>query len=244
LIRYTDEFRLYSKIAADLGKAQCWHKIPIHPFRLFQLLKIKGRLDKLYKLGKEGKESDYVEKMYKVFNKEVIAGLSTYFIHQSADSYAKEACKQLDSKILRPLQELRKQGRRMGILSAGYKYGIRITLKEAHYEDVFDVEDIVAENLKEDKGKAIGFPLDIYKNKFRFLVKEFLTRREFKPKETAYIGNSKDDEPCFEYLSSEGGQAIISFFASEDFKQHCTQKYKAFAPEDEDDFLRYLQSLH
>ena len=45
----------------------------------------------------------------------------------------------------------------------------------------------------------------------------------------AYIGDSEDDEGCFEMV----GYPVVALLAPDDFKVKCAQKYRAFVPNSE-----------
>ena len=242
LISHRDEFHLYSKIALDLGKAQLWNGIPVHLIKLLQLYRMKNRMEKMYALGRTGNDPDFVEKMYSIFNNDVVLGLPVSFIHRSVDNYAARASMKLDLRLIRPLEQASKEGTSLGILSAGYGLGIRRTLEEAGLGNLFDPSDTIADVLEEKDGRAVGFHLRIYKNKLTYLKTEFFGKRQLKDTDTAYLGDTTDDESCFEYLASVGGYPIVPILASNDFKNHCVKKYNAFVPESEKDFLLYLKS--
>jgi hydroxymethylpyrimidine pyrophosphatase-like HAD family hydrolase len=53
----------------------------------------------------------------------------------------------------------------------------------------------------------------------------------------AYIGDSEDDEGCFEIV----GYPVVAFLAPSDFKDKCARKYGAFVPDSEKDLADYLQ---
>ncbi|MDY6836095.1 MAG: HAD family hydrolase [Chloroflexota bacterium] len=242
LVKYPDECELYRNLALDYAKSQLWHKIPVHPNTYLGLFQTKRKISRLQKQGKMGTGfEDYVERMYAVYNDSVTRKLSVGFVHKSVDGYAKKAVRDLDPRILEPLRQLRQEGKRMCILSAGYEYGIRSVLREGGYGDVFEPHDIVADLLAQRQGIARAFLLRIYNHKLEYLQDEFITRRKFKPNRIAYIGDGKGDEPCFDYLTAEGGYSIVSFFASDEFKQHCSEQYGAFVPQSDEDVMKYLK---
>jgi phosphoglycolate phosphatase-like HAD superfamily hydrolase len=139
-------------------------------------------------------------------------------------------------KVLRPLAERHRAGTTTGILSAGYSYGIQMILKSAGYRDYFDFYE--ANLLTETDDKAIGFTLNIYKNKAEILLR-LLKDMDLDPKRIAYLGDSLDDADCFEVI----GHPIVSFLTPEGLKQRFAQKYRAFIPRDESDLARYLQNI-
>ena len=104
----------------------------------------------------------------------------------------------------------------------------------AGYAECFDF--IEADKLKANRGEAIGFGLDIYKKKPQFLLK-LLKDRNMDASKVAYLGDSEDDEGCFEIV----GYPVIAFLASDELKQKFALKYKAFVPKDEKDLADYLK---
>jgi hydroxymethylpyrimidine pyrophosphatase-like HAD family hydrolase len=53
----------------------------------------------------------------------------------------------------------------------------------------------------------------------------------------AYLGDSEDDEGCFEIV----GHPVAAFLAPDELKQRFALKYKAFVPKDEKDLADYLK---
>ncbi len=137
---------------------------------------------------------------------------------------------------MRPIAEIHRDGTTTGILSAGYKYGIQMILKSAGYLDCFDFCE--ANLLDETEGRAIGFTLNIYKNKAERLSK-LLKAKKLDIQRTAYLGDSLDDTGCFELV----GHPIVSFLTPEGLKEKLAQKYEAFIPRDEIELASYLQHI-
>ena len=109
-------------------------------------------------------------------------------------------------------------------------------LKTAGYDRCFDFYE--ANQFKEEKGKAIGLELKVYKNKPQLLLK-LLRERNLDEKRTVYLGDSDEDAGCFEIV----GHPVISFLAPEELKERYAQKYKAFVPIDEEDLAKYLRDV-
>ena len=57
------------------------------------------------------------------------------------------------------------------------------------------------------------------------------------PENTAYVGDSEDDEGCFAIV----GYPIVAFLAPDDLKQQYAQDYNAFVPKDERELTSYLR---
>ena len=233
LIEYRDERPILENIARDLFRAS----IPFHPFRMVRILRARTKLEMLYKEGRREAEFDFVREMFRVYNERIINGLAVSFICRSVDKYANEEQTQakLDHRVLRVIKEYHELGKTTGIFSAGYEYGIRRIIAVAGYSKYFDFYE--ADHLKENNGRATEFGLSIYRNKPRLLVK-LLRDRNLDTSRVAYIGDSEDDEGCFEIVK----YPIVSFAATNEQKEICARKYKAFVPEDEMDLLKYLDN--
>lgn len=231
IIRDQDERPILESIAVDLFKAS----IPFHPFRMARILKARRELEKLYREGLQETDFDFVREMSKIYNESIINGLPVPFMRRSVDKYANRQQTQakLDHRVLRPIRECHQAGKTTGIFSAGYKYGIERILTVAGYNQYFDFCE--ADHLKEDGGRAIEFGLNIYKNKPRLLL-ELLRDRNMDASRVAYLGDSEDDEGCFEIVR----YPVVAFFAAEELKERYAQKHKAFVPKDEKDLANYL----
>ena len=231
VIEYRDEKPILESIATDLFKA-C---IPFHPIRMVRVLKARGELETLYREGCHETEFDFVREMFRIYNESVIRGLPLSFIHRSVAKYARRRQTQarLDHRVLRPIKECHQIGKTIGIFSAGYKYGIERILMVAGYKEHFDFCE--AGDLKEEGGRAIEFELNIYKNKPRLLL-ELLRVRNMDESMVAYVGDSEDDEGCFEMVR----YPVVAFLAAEELKERYAQKYKAFVPRDERELAHYF----
>ena len=229
-----DEKAILETIAKDLFKAS----IPLHLVRAARLLNVRAELEDLYWQGNQDTEFDFATEMFKIYNPQVIDGLPLSFIHRSVNRYAarKETQYKLDRRILRPIHSFHQGGKVTGILSSGYGYGIDRILSVAGFRRCFDFR--IANSFKREGGRATAFILKIYKNKHQFLL-EALSHRNLDGDRTVYIGNSEDDEGCFDIVR----YPIVAFLASDEFKERCASRYKAFVPEDERDLMNYLSSM-
>jgi len=232
VIEYRDEKPMLESIATDLFKAS----IPFHPFRMVRILKARGELETLYREGRRQAEFDFVEEMFRIYNERIINGLPVSFVCRSVDKYANRQQTQakLDHRVLRPIKERHQGGKTTGIFSAGYKYGIERILTVAGYNEYFDFCE--ADHLEEEGVRAIEFGLNIYKNKPRLLLK-LLKDRNMDESRVAYVGDSEDDEGCFEMVR----YPVVAFLAAEELKERYAQKYKAFVPKDEKDLANYFR---
>lgn len=234
IIKNRDEKPILETIAIDLFKAS----IPFHLVRAARLLNVRAELQSLYWQGRQDTEFDFVEEMFKIYNRGVINGLPISFIHRSVDRYAarRETQQILDRRILRPIRFCHQRGKTTGILSSGYGYGIDRVLTVAGYRHYFDFRE--ANAFKHKGGRAIEFLLNIYKNKPQLLLRA-LRHRNLDERMTVYIGDSEDDEGCFEIAR----YPIVAFFATEELKERCASRYEAFIPQDEKDLANYLKKI-
>ena len=229
-----DEKAILETIAKDLFKAS----IPFHLGRAARLLTVREELETLYWQGSRDAKFDYATEMFKVYNSHVIYGLPISFIHRSVNRYAarKETQCKLDRRILRPIRSFHERGKTTGILSSGYGYGIDRILSTVGFRRCFDFR--IANSIKQEDGRATEFLLKIYKNKHQLLV-ESLSHRNLDENRTVYIGNSEDDEGCFDVV----GHPIVAFFAADELKERWASQYNAFIPENERDLVNYLSSI-
>lgn len=234
ITRDRDERPILESIAVDLFKAS----IPCHPFRMARILKARRELGVSYGEGRRDAEFDFVTEMFRIYNERIINGLPVSFIHRSVERYAtrQQTQDKLDCRVLRPIKECHQAGKTTGIFSAGYKYGIQRILAAAGYHHCFAFYE--ADLLQEEGGRAIGFGLNIYKNKPQLLLK-LLGDRNIDERRAVYLGDSQDDEGCFEIV----GHPVVAFLAPEDLKQRYAQKFKAFVPTGENDLADYLKQL-
>lgn len=232
IIAYRNERPILEGIAVDVFKA-CF---PFHPFRMARIFKARRELETLYQEGRRDNEFDFVREMFRVYNERIINGVAVSIIYRSIEKHANKRQTQakLDHRILRPIKECHQAGKTTGIFSAGYKYGIERILAVAGYDRYFDFCE--ADRLREDDGRAVEFALDVYKRKPTLLL-ELLRDRNMDASRVAYLGDSEDDEGCFEIV----GYPVLAFLAPEELKESYAQKYKAFVPADEKDLANYLR---
>jgi phosphoserine phosphatase len=229
-----DEESILRAIAFDVAKSY----LPWHSFKLVRLLKTKRELEILNNMRSHNVESDRVNEIFQVYNEKVIKGVPVSLVHRSVQKYSRrpEVQDKLVHRALRPIAELHLEGVATGILSAGYGYGIRMILKYAGYNHCFDFYE--ANPLAESTGKAVGFALNIYRNKAEVLLR-LLKEKNLDAATAAYVGDSLDDTGCFEAV----GHPIVSFLSPAGLKEQFTRKFGAFIPKDEADLSRYLRSI-
>jgi phosphoglycolate phosphatase-like HAD superfamily hydrolase len=231
LIEYRTEMPALERVGVDAFRAS----IPFHPLRVLSILKARAQLRALRRQGRPETDFDFIKEMFGVFNQMVVSGLPTSVVHESFERYADNAETQsrLDLRLLRLIKELHEAGKTTGILSAGYRYGIERVLTVAGYRHCFDFCE--ADELRGEDGRVIEFGLNIYGNKPRLLLK-LLNEKNLEAGRTAYVGDSEDDEGCFEIV----GYPLVAFLAPSEFKDKCTRQYGAFVPDSESSLRDYL----
>ncbi|UCC60877.1 MAG: hypothetical protein JSV02_03385, partial [Dehalococcoidia bacterium] len=90
----------------------------------------------------------------------------------------------------------------------------------------------------ENNGRAVGFSLDIYKRKHEVLA-ELLNELRLHPSRVVYIGDSEDDEGCFQIV----GHPILAFLSTDALKEKYARDYYAFVPQDEADLANHLRCI-
>jgi phosphoglycolate phosphatase-like HAD superfamily hydrolase len=232
LIEYRDERPVLDNTARDMFKAS----FPFHPFRMARIFRARRELEELYRKGRGDAETDFIRELFRIYNQRIIEGVPTSVILRSIEKYARKQQTQakLEHRVLRPIRECHQAGKATGIFSAGYGHGIQMILAAAGYAECFDF--IEADKLKANRGEAIGFGLDIYKKKPQFLLK-LLKDKNMDAGKVAYLGDSEDDEGCFEIV----GYPVMAFLATDELKEKFALKYKAFVPRDEKDLANYLK---
>ena len=234
IIENQDERSILESIAVDLFKKS----FPWHPLRMVHILKARKELEKYYQEESRDAEIDFVVEMFQVYNEKIINGLAMSFIYCSIERYASrpDTHNKLDYRVLRPIDRCHREGWNTGILSAGYGYGIQRILQSVGYHHCFDFYE--ANVLRMEGEEAIGFDLNIYRNKPQRMLK-LLKDRNMDESRIVYLGNSGDDAGCFELA----GYPVVALLASEELKEEYARRYNAFVPHDEADLAQYLQSL-
>jgi phosphoglycolate phosphatase-like HAD superfamily hydrolase len=231
LIQYRTELPALERVGVDAFRVS----VPFHPLRALRILRARARLRAIQRQGRPDTDFDFIKDMFAVFNPMVVSGLPASVVQASFDRYARSAETQsrLDLRLLRIIKQCHEAGRTTGILSAGYHCGIEGVLTVAGYRRHFDFCE--ADEFKTEKGRVIEFGLNIYRNKPR-LLQRLLSELHLDAAQAAYIGDSEDDEGCFEIV----GYPIVAFLASDEFKGKCFQRYGAFVPDSESSLRDYL----
>ncbi len=231
LIQYRTEMPALERVGVDAFRSS----IPFHALRARRILKARGQLRAIRRQGRSEIDFDFIKEMFGVFNRMVVSGLPASVVQTSFDRYARSAETQsrLDLRLLRLIMESREAGKTTGILSAGYRYGIERVLTVAGYHQQFDFCE--ADEFRCEDGKVIEFGLNIYRNKPK-LLQRLLSEWHLDAARVAYIGDSEDDEGCFEIV----GYPVVAFFAPDEFKSRCSRKCGAFVPDSESSLRDYV----
>jgi len=231
------EDRDETPIVEFVGRGLIKDSLPFHPVRFLRMIKAKRQLEALSRrvdLSAGLYPLETVKQMHQICNR-VIQGVEIDSITRRVNLYAAGASKRLEERILRPIEEMHRQGRKAGILSVGYGYGIARILSAGGYGEVFDF--IEANGLETDGSRVSKLSFRIGKSSW---LTELLSRLSVSPDKAIYIGDASPDEPSFEIV----GYPVVSFLATDDFKQHCARKFGAqCVPESEADLRKYLQSI-
>jgi phosphoserine phosphatase len=198
-------------IAEFVGRGLIKDSLPFHPVRFLRMIRAKRQLKALSR-GVELSAGLYpletVKQMHRTCNR-VIQGVEIDSITRLVNLYAAAASKRLEERILRPIKEMHRQGKKAGILSVGYGYGIARILSAGGYGEVFDF--IEANGLKTNGSRVSEISFRIGKSRW---LTELLSHLGLSPDKTIYIGDAPPDEPCFEIV----GYPVVSFLATDDFK--------------------------
>lgn len=231
IIDYRDEKPVLEAVAAGLFMKSA----PFHPLRMVRILKARQEMEALYREKRRDGDFDFVREMFRIYNQRIINGLPVSSVQEAVDRYARKPRTQagIDLRILCPLKECHEKGMTTGIFSAGFRYGITSILRSSGYLQYFHFCE--ADDLDTNDGRAAGFPLRIYQKKST-LLPTLLTRHGIDASRTAYIGDSEDDEGCFEIVR----YPVVPFLAPDQVKETYARKYRAFVPETEQELRDYL----
>jgi phosphoglycolate phosphatase-like HAD superfamily hydrolase len=231
LISDRNESPILESIAKGIFKTY----IPFHPRRMRRILKARDAIAALPRERPDDPDYNYSRAIIRIYNDEIISGAPVSAIYNSIDKYAnmQQTLDKLDHRVLQPVKECYRAGKVTGILSAGLRYGIEMILNAAGYGEYFNFT--MADEISQKHGKAIEYALNIYQQKPGLLL-NLLKEKKLDADKVAYLGDSEDDEGCFEIVK----YPVISFFTPEKQKEKYASKYKAFVPKDEKDLARYL----
>lgn len=233
-------YAIKDSVWVDIKRGKVWKA-----GKFASLLRDKRQLEKRLSEYEAGKRS--LSEVYEYFNR-ILKGHDPAFIQAQLREYAVDLIKEgkIDRRLVRAIAEAKRGGSRTGILSVATNYLIQeifgqLRSRHGTYKDLFSEDQIVANSIKTEDGKVVGFTLDIYGNKARIFEDEFLRRRGYSDKNTVYFGDNMDDTPVAELLPKR--HFIPSFYATDEFKQHVARYYGSEVPETERQLRRFLISL-
>ncbi|MBI3190103.1 hypothetical protein HYZ41_00190 [archaeon] len=233
LIKYPTEGRLMGEIGSSILNSDPYFEHPVKSItngvRLMKHMTHLIDMKKKYKAGK----IEY-DAIYDYFNENVLRGTPEQIIEKAVKKYAAKAAEELDTGLLKAIRDFYNEDKNTGILSTGYMNGIIKTLCTL---GTIPFHTVAANDIEWKNGEAVKFDLNIYKNKEKFLDDVFFKEHKYRPDETTYIGDTEEDEKCFEMVK----YPIASFFATDDFKQHAAEKYNAFVAEEPEEYGRIIK---
>lgn len=204
---------------------------------LFRLYWAKKQCENMYQNTAHSTKNHsqfFFREILAILNHGFIRNLPNTVLTDYLPSYAKEATSRLDQRPIRPLMRSREdRGLKVGILSSGCGIAIKKTL-EANKSGI---DFIKANSFEEKNGRLQSFKLDIYDNKAEAL-KTFLEEMQILPNETMYIGDDWQDEECLRSVR----YPVVSFLAHPEIRTHFKEEVKAYAPENEAEFSRFIET--
>jgi len=222
-------YTLLGEALRDVKHGRIWRVA-----QLLKLLAAKKTTERMLREFHQRKRR--LKEVYEPFNS-AIKGVTFDYIEGIADGFARDTVENLDERVIVPIKNMHEKGKKTGILSVGYKRIIEKTLEQVGYSDVFD--KIFANTLLGYDGKAVGFSLDVYEEKARYIMSRFLDIHT-REGDILYIGDSSDDMPVAQMLPK--GNFIVPFLAPYEFKEEMARKYGAFVPESQKDLERYFKA--
>ncbi len=221
---------IVEKTKGDILKGKFWKAS-----KLLSFLKAKTAIES--KLNEYEKGNCHPSEIYKFFNEYFLKGQDPAFVMHVLDEFARDSKELVDLKLLIPIYSAHLAGKGTAILSVACNYTIQAVLNNIGFKNLFD--DIIANTMQIENGKLTGFTQNIYGEKQDIVINEFFQKQGFRDNELIYIGDSKDDEPVAEILAP--GHFVVSFMASDEFKQHMASTYQAVVPENKNDLYNVLR---
>jgi phosphoserine phosphatase len=175
----------------------------------------------------------YIARIVGLLDADVFSGLTREDVTTYARGYARRIQRGLDRRLLEPLRALRAEvGVPLGVISAGCRAGIEAALAEAGA--AFDF--VIANEFRWAGDVTAGFEFRIADDKHERLDR-FLAGAGIDPADVMYIGDSPQDEACFDLV----GLPVLSFRATEEHKRRFARDCGAFAPASRAEFEAYLR---
>jgi len=176
---------------------------------------------------------EHIARIVGLLNPVVFAGLGREELDAYARAYTRKIQPLLDRRLLDPLARIAATTEiPVGVISAGCRRGIEVALAEAGLRPDF----VIANEFRFDGEVTAGFDFSVGENK-RELLADLLSRRGIDPADVMYVGDSPQDEPCFDLV----GLPVVSFFADPADRARLARKHGAFAPTDQAAFEAHVR---
>ncbi len=161
LIGYSNEKPLLESLASDIYKSS----IPSDLLRILRMSMARPKLKKLLDRWYKEKGIDFVVETYRIFNENVINGISTDRLYKYIDNYANSAQiqQQLDNRLLDIVKAWYQSGKVTGIFSAACACGIERILRVADYFQYIDF--VEANGITRTEDIANGIEINIFGHK-------------------------------------------------------------------------------
>lgn len=212
ILKYPDEGKLWGTVG--LGVAKDW-KNPKSAIRALVKLPAVLKAKKRYDAGEVGYDA-----IFRAFD-EAISGVREERVDKLVEKYVNETANSgaVDCRFIGLANIAKSWGGRTGIFSIGYEKAIKGILEEKGAIDTFDF--IRGNDIVWTKDRGYGyFKLSFFNNKGSHLP-GLLSGHDMRPDNTAYFGDTKEDDGCFE----EVDYPILSPYADDDFREEFSRKY-------------------
>jgi phosphoserine phosphatase len=174
----------------------------------------------------------HVGRIVKLLNPVVFRGLPETQLRRYLDGYARRMARRVDERVIRAVSAYRRRsGARVAVLSSGCAAGIAGSLARCG----FAVDEVLANRFVVRDGVVRSFELRVGDDKAGQLL-DLCKRFGVSPAETAYVGDSRQDEECL----SLAGLPIASFFVRPEAMGRFERLLGVRRPRDEKDLLEML----
>ncbi len=201
---------------------------------LFKIFFNQFKIKKLFKRIKNDYKNRlvYVEEIINILNQKILKNLTVTLLKDCTLKYALYSGRKLDKKILDPIYKMKNQyGIKIGIISSGYKDGIKNILEKNGYS--FDF--IVANEIVIESSEIQKFEFKVLYNKFEILS-NILTKENMTLNDVLFIGDDELDKVCLENVR----YPVISFLADSKIKDQLNNK-NFYLPKSQSDFQLFLE---